>query len=32
MRLHSMYPVLICVVVGLVVFGVTLQQQRHYIM
>ncbi|KAH8774784.1 major facilitator superfamily domain-containing protein [Diaporthe sp. PMI_573] len=32
MRLHAMYPAIICIVVGLVVFGVTLQQQRHYIM
>lgn len=32
MRLHAMYPAVICIVVGLVVFGVTLQQQGHYIM
>lgn len=32
MRLHAMYPALMCIIVGLVVFGVTLQQQRHYIM
>lgn len=32
MRLHAMYPALVCIIVGLVVFGVTLQQQRHYIM
>lgn len=32
MRLHAMYPALVCIVVGLVVFGVTLQQQRHYVM
>ncbi|KAK2616063.1 hypothetical protein N8I77_002773 [Diaporthe amygdali] len=31
MRLHAMYPALICIVVGLVMFGVTLQQQKHYI-
>ncbi|KAL9085614.1 MAG: hypothetical protein Q9165_007514 [Trypethelium subeluteriae] len=31
MRLHAMYPGLVCVVVGLVVFGVTLQQRKHYI-
>ncbi|KAI9695043.1 MAG: hypothetical protein M1822_000660 [Bathelium mastoideum] len=30
-RLHSMYPALVCIVVGLVVFGVTLQQRKHYI-
>lgn len=32
MRLHAMYPALVCIVVGLVVFGVTLQQQRHHVM
>lgn len=32
MRLHAMYPALVCIVVGLVIFGVTLQQQRHYVM
>lgn len=32
MRLHAMYPALVCIVVGLVVFGVTLQQQKHYVM
>ena len=32
MRLHAMYPALVCIVVGLIVFGVTLQQKRHYIM
>ncbi|KAI7778452.1 hypothetical protein LA080_002152 [Diaporthe eres] len=31
MRLHAMYPALVCIVVGLVLFGVTLQQQRHYV-
>ncbi|KAI9664049.1 MAG: hypothetical protein M1821_007540 [Bathelium mastoideum] len=30
-RLHAMYPALVCIVVGLVVFGVTLQQRKHYI-
>lgn len=32
MRLHAMYPGLACIVVGLIVFGVTLQEQKYYIM
>lgn len=32
MRLHAIYPSLVCIVVGLVVFGVTLQQQKYCIM
>ena len=31
MRLHAMYPGLVCIIVGLIVFGVTLQKQNYYI-
>lgn len=32
MRLHALYPGLVCIVVGLIVFGVTLQAHKHYVM
>ena len=31
MRFHAIYPAIICVVVGLLTFGITLQQQKYYL-